>query len=61
MSSGSRSTPALLARPSVEWWDKRSTHSDAGRDEAGAVIILALVFLVAVGASRWFLGHLGDE
>jgi hypothetical protein len=30
-------------------WDKNSARSEAARDEAGAVMILALVFLVAVG------------
>ena len=30
--------------------DRTSAHSEAGHDEAGAVIILALIFLVAVGA-----------
>jgi len=31
-------------------WEKRSVQADGGRDEAGAVLILALVFLIAVGA-----------
>jgi len=32
-----------------ERWGIRSTHSGAGPDEAGAVIVLALMFLVVVG------------
>jgi hypothetical protein len=30
-------------------WDKVSSRSDTGRDEAGAVLVLALLFLAAVG------------
>ncbi len=36
--------------PRGEWWQKRAVHSEARSGEAGAVLVLALLFLAVVGA-----------
>jgi len=43
-----RSSPKRLFSPSTLWRSEPSAHENATNDEAGAVLILALVFLVAV-------------
>ncbi len=72
MSNGTRKAVQELEGPSRslraafrEWWGKRSMHSDTRRDEAGAVLVLALLFLAVVGAivgslATWAMNDLNN-